>query len=207
MSLRLFLDHIAQSPTELRSFFDQSRSAMLRVLGRKFWDVPHQLLEDAAMLTFGQLWDGKMDGFASEHPVQTEGYRLDLIRFMCSTVAVRRLTDLKRRQKREVLIGDIRTSNEDDASDDETLDRLFPPNDADPVTGDLERLQLLRRLQRCVDHLTPKLREVVEGMLDDGRQIDTAQALGIPEGTVKSRMNEATKKLKRCMGMGTEEAA
>lgn len=203
MSLPLFLDHIAQAPAELRSFFDQSRHAMLRVLGRKFWYAHHQLLEDAVMQAFAQLWDGELTKFSSAHPMQSDGYKNDLIRLMC-TVARRRLIDVLRRKKIEIPISELKTSNEGDTPDDELFDSLLPPSNADPVTGDLERRQQLRRLQRCVDHLTPKLREVVEGLLEDVRQIDTAQALGIPEGTVKSRMNEAIKKLKRCMGLDTE---
>lgn len=206
MSLRLFLDHISQSPEDLRSFFDKSRHVMLRLLGRKFWYVPHQLLEDAVMLVFGQLWGGELDKFASVHPFRSESYRDDLIRFMCFALAKRRLLDLLKRHKKEILIGDMKLPNENDASDDELFDRLLPPSDSDPVSGDQERRELLQRLQRCVSNLSPKLRDVVSGLLDDERQYDTANALGIPEGTVKSRMNEAIKKLKRCMGISVEEA-
>ena len=206
MSLRLFLDHISQSPEELRIFFDQSRHAMLRLLGRKFWYAPHQLLEDAVMLVFGQMWDGRLAQFASVHPWQSDSYKDDLIRFMCNAVAKRRLLDLLRQQKGEILIGDMKSPNENDASDDELFERLLPPSDSDPVTGELERRQLLHRLQRCIENLSPKLRDVVARLLDDVRQSDTAHSLGIPEGTVKSRMNEASKKLKRCMGIGVEES-
>lgn len=209
MSLRLFLDHIAQSPALLRSFFEQSRSAMLHTLGRKFWYLPHQMLEDAVMHSYTQLWEGRLTQFASAHPISSDGYRSDLIRFLSHTVARRRLIDMLRQRKNEVLITDLYTSNENDASDDALFDCLLPPSDADPITSHLARQQLLHRLQHCVEHLSPKLRDVVKSMLEDLRQVDTAMSLGIPEGTVKSRMNEATKKLKRCMGIGTntEETA
>lgn len=207
MSLRLFLDHIALSPAQLRSFFEQSRSAMLHALGRKFWYLPHQMLEDAVMHSYTQLWEGKLTQFASNHPISSASYRSDLIRFLSHTVARRRLIDMLRQRKNEVLLRDLHTSNENDASDDALFDCLLPPNDADPIASNLERQQLLHRLQHCVEHLSPKLRGVVKSMLEDLRQVDTALSLGIPEGTVKSRMNEATKKLKRCMGIGanTEE--
>lgn len=204
MSLRLFLDHIAESPARLRSFFEQSRTTMLRALGRKFWYLPHQMLEDAVMHAHTQLWEGKLTQFASEHPPHAERYQGDLIRFLSHTVARRRLIDQLRQRKDEMLIADLNASNEVGVSDDALFDQLLPPDDADPTASQMERQQLLQRLQRCVEHLTPKLRDVVKSMLDDTRQIDTAERLGIPEGTVKSRMNEAIKKLKRCMGIGSE---
>jgi len=204
MSLRHFLDHIAQSPTELRSFFEQSRTTMLRLLGRKFWYLPHQILEDAVMHAYTQLWEGKLTQFASQHPPDSDGYQNDLIRFLGHTVARRRLIDLLRQGKDELLVADLHISNEEQMTDDALFDCLLPPDDADPTVSCIERQQLLHRLQRCVEHLTPKLRDVVKSMLDDLRQVDTAQQLGIPEGTVKSRMNEATKKLRRCMGIGSD---
>ena len=71
---------------------------------------------------------------------------------------------------------------------------------ASPVTGE----RACSRLSPHIAFGTLSLREVVQGALADVRQMDTAESLGIPEGTVKSRMNEATKRLKRCMGIGTE---
>lgn len=206
MSLRSFLDSLAQSPVAQRSFFDVSRHAMLRAMARKYPYLPHQMLEDAAMLAFGQLWEDGIGQFLSSHPEGSDGYRQDLARYLALVIAPRRLLDLQRKTGRDILASDLQRPNEGDTSDDHLFDRLLPTPEDDFVSANAERQQLLQRLRRCVDQLSPKLRVVVQGVLADVRQTDTAQALGIPEGTVKSRMNEATKQLKRCMGIGTERA-
>ena len=63
MSLRSFLDSLAQSPAAQRSFFEVSRHAMLRAMARKYPYLPHQILEDAAMQAFGQLWEEALASF------------------------------------------------------------------------------------------------------------------------------------------------
>ena len=156
------------------------------------------------MLAFEQLWKDGVGQFVSPHAAGSEGFQQDLVRYLALVIAPRRLLDLRRKASREVPVGDLRQSNGNDAHDDGLFDRLLPPLEDDVVADAAERRQLLQRLRRCVDHLSPKLREVVQGALADARQMDTAESLGIPEGTVKSRMNEATKRLKRCMGIGTE---
>ncbi|MBR7783604.1 RNA polymerase sigma factor [Undibacterium luofuense] len=205
MSLRPFLDHLATSPDEMRQFFQHARSTMLRVLGYRFPKIPHQMLEDAVMQAFKQLWGDQLGQFSSVHPVHTELFRAELIRFLARTVAFRRLLDMLEQHKDEILLRDLITSNQDDCSDDTMYESLMPKEDDDPIHDALENLQLVQRLQRCVDHLTPKLSEVIRCVLGDLRQADTALMLGIPEGTVKSRINEAVKKLKRCMGIHSED--
>ena len=204
MPLRSFLDSLARSPDLQRSFFEAARHAMLRSMARHYAFLPHQMLEDAAMLAFEQLWKEGIGQFVSPHAAGSAGFQQDLVRYLALVIAPRRLLDLRRKAGREIPVGDLRHPNGNDASDDGLFDRLLPPLEDDVVAGGAERRQLLQRLRRCVDHLSPKLREVVQGALADVRQTDTAEFLGIPEGTVKSRMNEATKRLKRCMGIGTE---
>ena len=204
MPLRSFLDSLTRSSDLQRSFFFFFRHAKLRAMARHYPYLPHQMLEDAAMLAFEQLWKDGVGQFVSPHAAGSEGFQQDLVRYLALVIAPRRLLDLRRKAGREVPVGDLRQSNGNDAHDDGLFDRLLPPLEDDVVADAAERRQLLQRLRRCVDHLSPKLREVVQGALADVRQMDTAESLGIPEGTVKSRMNEATKRLKRCMGIGTE---
>ncbi|WP_313315345.1 RNA polymerase sigma factor [Pulveribacter sp.] len=205
MSLRSFLDALAQSPAAQRSFFEAARHAMLRAMARHYSYLPHQMLEDAVMLAFEQLWKDGIGQFVSPHPVGSDGFHQDLVRYLALVIAPRRLLDLRRKAGREVPVGDLWQPNGDEVSDESLFDQLLPPAE-DDVAGGAERRQLLQRLRRCVDHLSPKLREVIHGALADVRQADTAQSLGIPEGTVKSRMNEATKRLKQCMGIGAGRA-
>ena len=56
------------------------------------------------------------------------------------------------------------------------------------------------RVRRAVASLPPAMRDVVElGVFQDLPYADVAEILGIPEGTVKSRMFNALKKLKELM--------
>lgn len=156
------------------------------------------------MQAFKQMWGDQLGQFSSSHPVGTESYKADLIRFLAKTVAFRRLLDMLEQHKDEILLRDLINSNHDELSDDTMYESLMPAEDDDPINNALENLQLVQRLQRCVEHLTPKLNEVIRCVLGDLKQADTAMVLGIPEGTVKSRLNEAVKKLKRCMGIQSE---
>ena len=56
------------------------------------------------------------------------------------------------------------------------------------------------RVRRAVASLPPGMRDVVElGVFQDLPYADVAEILGIPEGTVKSRMFNALRKLKELM--------
>jgi len=205
MSLRSFLDTLAGSRAAQRTFFDQARRAMLGALARKHPSLPHALLEDAAMQAFEQLWNHRIGAFSSPHPPGSDAFRHDLVRYLAQVIAPRRLVDQLRRTGREVPVADWVPPGDDDLPDDALFDAVLPAGN-DGVAAGAERTQLLHRLARCVDHLPAKMHDVVRHVLDDVRQADIAQALGIPEGTVKSRMSEAVKRIKRCMAIGKERS-
>jgi RNA polymerase sigma-70 factor (ECF subfamily) len=84
-----------------------------------------------------------------------------------------------------------------------------------PETGPAGRVEARERkeqLQRALDRLSPDLREaVVLRDLHDLDYLEISQVLGIPQGTVKSRINrgrlELARVLKRMEGMrGPTEA-
>ena len=68
------------------------------------------------------------------------------------------------------------------------------------IVAETERREVLARLQRCINHLTPRLQEAINGFLNDLKQAETAAVLGIPEGTVKSRRARARARLARTLG-------
>ena len=74
---------------------------------------------------------------------------------------------------------------------------------ADPSPGveeDLEKADLSRMLKQALEHLSTEHREVVELTYDQEFSIaQIAEVLGIPEGTVKTRMFHARKRLKTLM--------
>jgi len=203
MSLHSFLNALASSQAAQRNFFDHARRAMLVALARKYPAISHALLEDVAMQVFQQLWSGLIGEFISTHPSGSDAFRQDLVRYLAHVIAPRRLVDHLRRTGREVPVSDWVRPGEDDLSEHALFDQVLPAG-GDEVTAGAERTQLLHRLARCVDHLPPRMRDVVQQVLEDVRQADIARALDIPEGTVKSRMSEAVKRIKRCMGIGKE---
>ena len=111
MPLRSFLDSLTRSSDLQRSFFEAARHAMQRAMARHYPYLPHQMLEDAAMLAFEQLWKDGVGQFVSPHAAESEGFQQDLVRYLALVIAPRRLLDLRRKAGREVPVGDLRQSN------------------------------------------------------------------------------------------------
>ncbi len=118
-------------------------------------------------------------------------------------VARNHLVDHYRRTKKDRMTGSI----EDDL---EVLEEK-PSATTGPV-GHLEARERKEHLQRALDRLSPDLREaVVLRDLHDLDYLEISQVLGVPQGTVKSRINrgrlELARVLKRMEGMrGPAEA-
>lgn len=104
-------------------------------------------------------------------------------------VARNHLVDHYRRTKKDRMTGSI----EDDL---ETIAEKPSPG-AGP-TGHVEARERKEQLQRALDRLSPDLREAV--VLRDLHDLDyeeIAQVLGVPQGTVKSRINRGRLELAR----------
>ncbi len=73
---------------------------------------------------------------------------------------------------------------------------LMPDTDLGPAEQ-LERIELREQVRRAIDELAPKHRAVVTLRLIDGFSTrETAEILGVPSGTVLSRLSRALKSLK-----------
>ena len=93
--------------------------------------------------------------------------------------------ELERQVEAEATAGTMSTAGEAAAA-------CRPADPGDDGSGD--------RVRRAVASLPPAMRDVVElGVFQDLPYADVAEILGIPEGTVKSRMFNALKKLKELM--------
>ena len=93
--------------------------------------------------------------------------------------------ELERQVEAEATAGTMSTAGEAAAA-------CRPADSGDDGSGD--------RVRRAVASLPPAMRDVVElGVFQDLPYADVAEILGIPEGTVKSRMFNALKKLKELM--------
>ncbi len=101
-------------------------------------------------------------------------------------ICVNIFRDVLRRRKREKIYDDFENS--------EAKDRLFE-NIPDRQTYDT------RHIRDAVDRLPEKLRTaVILFYFHDMSEKQTAEALGIPQGTVKSRLNKAKKLLREELG-------
>ena len=93
--------------------------------------------------------------------------------------------ELERQVEAEATAGTMSTAGEAAAA-------CRPADPGDDGSGD--------RVRRAVASLPPAMRDVVElGVFQDLPYADVAEILGIPEGTVKSRMFNALRKLKELM--------
>jgi RNA polymerase sigma factor (sigma-70 family) len=74
------------------------------------------------------------------------------------------------------------------------------PDPADAVAAEDAALSLRREVRQALDRLSEKDREVVERCLLGTESVaQAAQALGIPEGTVKSRLHHARGAMRRLL--------
>jgi len=84
-------------------------------------------------------------------------------------------------------------------SQDET-ERDLPEASWDPRRGELERKEDVRRVREAVERLAPNHRAVVVLRMIDGYSTrETSEILGIPSGTVMSRLARAMERLEREM--------
>lgn len=112
-------------------------------------------------------------------------------------VARNHLVDHYRRNQKDRMTGSI--------EDDLEMIAEKPSPSAGPA-AQVENRERKEFLQRALDRLSPDLREaVVLRDLQDLDYLEIAQVLGVPEGTVKSRINrgrlELAKVIKRMEGM------
>ena len=65
---------------------------------------------------------------------------------------------------------------------------------------ELEREERLRRFRSCLAKLSPRFREVITLCALDGQSYEeSANLIGIPTGTIRSRLNKARLLLKDCI--------
>ena len=90
-----------------------------------------------------------------------------------------------------------------DGEEGDPLAARLPDGNPGPAV-DAERRESARRVRAAVDALPEKLRQVfVLGALEERPYAEVAEVLGIPEGTVKSRMWAAVREVRRRLGEET----
>jgi RNA polymerase sigma-70 factor (ECF subfamily) len=167
--------------------------ALLRVYTRKIYNFCYRFTgraeeaEDLTQEVFIKIFQTLRSFDASQGSFSTWLHR----------VARNHLVDHYRRTRKDRVTASI----EDDL---ETIQEKPSPG-ADPA-GHLEVRERKEQLQRGLDRLSPDLREaVVLRDLHDLDYLEIAKVLGVPEGTVKSRINrgrlELARVLKRMEGL------
>jgi len=172
---------------------------LLRVYTRKMYNLCYRFTgrtdqaEDLTQEVFIKIYQTLRSYDAGQGSFSTWLYR----------VARNHLVDHYRRTKKDRMTSSI----EDDLA---TLEEKPSPG-VEP-TGHVEARERQELLQQALDRLSPDLREaVVLRDLHDLDYLEIAQVLGVPQGTVKSRINrgrlELARVLKRMEGVrGPAEA-
>jgi RNA polymerase sigma-70 factor (ECF subfamily) len=111
------------------------------------------------------------------------------------TVATNQAIDAQRRQKRHRMVSLDQTNTSQDSVDIGSLINLLEGNDGDPLehVAQLERGQWV---QQAVSELSTQMRGVIDLVYYQGMKYrEAADILGVPVGTVKSRLHAAVVKL------------
>lgn len=140
-------------------------------------DASQDLLQETLLRvwTKSEQWDGKGS---------PAGWMLQI----ATNLALNHLRTLHRRRETELL----------DAGAASCGDALWGDEDSPDPESVLEEAERLRQMRALVDDLPEEKREIVRMVYDAEMSVrETAEALGVPEGTVKSRLHYSTKQLAR----------
>jgi RNA polymerase sigma-70 factor, ECF subfamily len=174
----------------LRRCIDGENSAwegLLKVYTRKIYNLCYRFTgraeeaEDLTQEVFIKIFQTLQSFDAAQGSFSTWLHR----------VARNHLVDHYRRTKKDRVTGSI----EDDL---ETI--VEKPSMETSPAGHVEARELKEHLQRGLDRLSPDLREaVVLRDLHDLDYMEISQVLGVPQGTVKSRINRGRLELARVL--------
>jgi RNA polymerase sigma-70 factor (ECF subfamily) len=166
---------------------DSAWEALLRAYTRKVYNLCYRFTgrahdaEDLTQEVFIKIFQTLASYDAAQGTFSTWLHR----------VARNHLVDHYRRTKKDRVTGSI----EDDLA---TIEDKPSPG-AGPV-GQVEARERKELLQQALDKLSPDLREaVVLRDLHDLDYLEIAQVLGVPQGTVKSRINRGRLELARVL--------
>lgn len=191
MPLTEFVTQLKSSRQRESEFLQKFRAKALLHLFYKYRFVRSADAEDAVSETLVALVAGKVSGFVSKEPIESDAFSLALINYLSRYVAPRKLVDALRSGKSNYHLDNVDLESEE-------IQFEFGLWTEDP----LEQAQSSRRLQQCVDSLSDKLRAVALGVLHGEEQKDIAERLGLVSvGTVKSRLFEAMKRLRDCLNV------
>lgn len=148
---------------------------LLTVVGRRF-DLPQSTVDDLIHELFLRVW---------RRPERFDEDRGTALSWLTLQMRSRCLDLLRRDSRRAELL-------------EEGADLLKPSRPADPPT-----MKLRKEVRQLVEQLDPDLREVILRAYFEGESTaEIAEMLGIPRGTVKSRMRRARESLRTSLESG-----
>jgi RNA polymerase sigma-70 factor (ECF subfamily) len=161
------------SQVSFSKLVDKYSDVLLNFFMRK--NISYENSQDLAQLTFLKLWN-----YRKKYTAQSKF--LTFLFLLAGQVAI----DFFRREGRQKI---IREELERDA--DLVTNELNPVNEID------EKGAMVRK---AISALPEGLRDAVElGIIQELKYVEVSKILGIPEGTVKSRIFTAMKKLKEIL--------
>ena len=151
-----------------------------------------EMAEDAFQGTFLQV-HLKCDSFDSKRRFRPWLY----------AVATNQAIDAQRRNKRHRMVS-LDRGGAEDHDESQRLADMLESDEIDPFSATVRNEQK-ESVHAAVDELSDNLRSVVELVYFQGMSYaDAADTLGIPVGTVKSRMHAAVKKLTEAWHMPSD---
>lgn len=166
------------SEDAFRTLVERYEGRVASVIIRMLGNTPEA--EDAGQETFIRFYRG-LRGFRGQASVGT---------YLTRIAINLSLTELKKRRRRSIFIPFTPPGKEQDAPE---LDYADPVASADyDDTAD--------RIQKALNRLKPEFRSVIVLRLMEGYSTkETAEILGLPIGTVLSRLRRSQEKLKRML--------
>ncbi|MFC0623927.1 RNA polymerase sigma factor [Kribbella deserti] len=145
--------------------------------------------EDAVQATFTTLWRRALNG-------RVDALTLPSARPLLLVMAGHECGNLRRSSRRQSALLD-------------RVSTLDPGDEPDPATATAARLddeRAMAKVRAVLDELPTKQREVVELVIwSECSMAEAARALGVPEGTVKSRLARARRTLAARIDLGTSQ--
>jgi RNA polymerase sigma-70 factor (ECF subfamily) len=173
----------AGDPHAFDQLFARHQAGLLRHLGRLVRD--EAAAEDLLQEVFLRVWT-RAEQWESRGSL--EGW----LRRIATNLALNYIRTVRRRRQRPLITAEPVAEGEGPAPE-----WMFDPEALDPAVV-LEEAERYERLRQLVGGLTEEKREVLRLVYESELDISSAAgALGVPEGTVKSRLHSARKQLAR----------
>lgn len=183
---RELVDRVARRDQEAFALlFERYRASVSRHLERILRDAA--AADDLTQEVFLRLWD-RAGQWKAEAALRSWLLRI------ATNLALNHLRTVKRRREQPIEAPQFQEDDEEESPVPEWMvdDTVPRPDEA------LDRAERRRLLDRSVEQLSEEKREVFRRVYDDHMEArEVAAELGIPEGTVKSRMHHARKEIAR----------